>query len=99
MPAQVAFDDMICHLEREEPLDVTQLGICQPFDAVPCPGELRKCDLGKAPVGWVGNCSETVIILWFQVKIPQALEQQFLLCMVLVSVFRNSLDVEREYAY
>jgi len=69
---------MIRRLEREELLDVTQLGIRQPFDAVPCPDELRKRDLGKAPVGWVGNCSETVIILWFQVKIPQALEPGFL---------------------
>lgn len=90
---------MICHLEREEPLDVTRLGIRQPFDAVPCPDELRKCDLGKAPVGWVGNYSETVIILWFQVKIPRALEQGFLLSMVQVRIFRTVLDVERRCHY
>ena len=90
---------MIHCLEREEPLDVTQLGICQPFDAVPCPDELRKRDLGKAPVGWLGNCSETVIIFWFQVKIPRSLEQGFLLSIVLVSIFGNILDVGRGCAY
>lgn len=90
---------MIHHLEREKPLDMTQLGIHQPFDAVPCPDELRKCDLGKAPVGWVGNCSETVIILWFQVKIPRPLKQGFLLSTVLDSIFRNVLDVGRGCPY
>lgn len=69
------------------------------FGAVPCPDELGKCDLGKVSLGWVGNCSETVIVLWFQVKIPRSLDQVFLLSTVLGGVCRDILDVGRGCAY
>lgn len=93
------------------------------FGAVPCPDELGKCDLGNVFAGWMGNCSEMVIVLWFsvgrmgnnseilkffaemvivfwfQVKIPQSLDQVFLLSMALGCVCRDTLDVGRRCAY
>lgn len=69
------------------------------FGAVPCPDELGKCDLGKVSVGWMGNCSEMVIVLWFQVKIPQSLDQVVSTQHGLGCACRDSLDIGRGYAY